>query len=1169
MELALITGLGLIGTYISNNKKEDESDPIIERVDYINKHLNRRLTDANITKRIIDIENNENDESINYDNGYKNESKVRLFPNEYNGKVHHLYDTQIIKSLDKKYYDTAKDQREKSKIPQRTNIIPPLFNQDYIYNNSNYKQHIMGPVPTHELSGNNIESFESQFNLQTTDNRGEPAAKGDIWKSSNNSITTNLENNLLLSQGFSPFDSVTSDMTYGIVEPDKLTHNNMQKFSSRRDVAQTESNNFEYKMEIFAGSSKNWNPKRETVPFFDPEEFKETPFGTEIVTDAQRDRVYQSRVKQNERPFEPIDVAPGLNLDFNDMPKHGRHDTFRTVPKDINDLRTANKPKVEYKGRAQGAPKKGEKRGVTAPVIKRRPEQWRYQTVDDLVPNRAVNTAQQAIGTFIIPDNARMINTYELKGHVQAPTLVGPDNRAGGVSVSKRVTHVEDKLGPKATDQFNPNEKSYNILLNERNTTNYDDMQGPRNPNNGGKTYDPKDIAKATHKQTIEKFEPVGPNTTTRPKTFDPNDKAKATQKETLTTKEFNTVFRQLAGAYSNLTDQAKMTIRHIISTQTYEQIIQSAQHNVYTNLSDNAKKTLKEILTLCELNTNTSSSQKEVYSNFQDKANNTLRQVLSTLENNTVMGSAQKETYTNLSDVAKTTQRQVLTEAEFNTNVTQLISSYSNLTDSAKNTIKQILTESEFNTQLGPAQKNLYSSLSDNAKNTLKQMLTLTEFNTQFGSAQKNLYSSLSDTAKNTLKQIFTGTEFNTQFGSAQKNLYSSLSDNAKNTLKQVLTNAEFNNNMGSKQKDVYSNLQDIAKHTTRETLTDAELNTFISNTARTYANLNDEARNTIKQILATQPLDTIISTTKRSYANLQDNAKSTIKQLLTLETFSNFIKQNIGSYSNITDEAKHTIKELLSTLELNNNLGSAQKQSYTELMDIAKHTIKEYIALQEYNNNISSAQKNPNNYFTDLAKNTHKQETDVKSYNNNVGTIKKEIAFNPNDLARTTHKQDLLNENYIGTMANSSVGVQQVDFFIAPTQKDMNKAYDYKSAAFAAGFNKDPQSQMDARNMRQNVVKEVVAQGRSPTLSGPKLIPTVDEYQSMEQKVKPNYSVANGPKLTTKINLEDRNMFRTEQLKNGPYYDDRLYHELLSQFEDNPLVNNIQTVTGAEFIN
>ena len=93
---------------------------------------------------------------------------------------------------------------------------------------------------------------------------------GDTWKSTHRSNLINLERNLALSQGFSPFVTETNDMTYCIVQPEHFTHNNMQHFTSRRDIGNTESNNFEYKMEIFSGASKNWNPKRETLPFFDP-----------------------------------------------------------------------------------------------------------------------------------------------------------------------------------------------------------------------------------------------------------------------------------------------------------------------------------------------------------------------------------------------------------------------------------------------------------------------------------------------------------------------------------------------------------------------------------------------------------------------------------------------------------------------------------------------------------------------------------------------------------------------------------------------------------------------------------------------------------------------------------------------------------------------------------
>jgi len=369
-------------------------------------------------------------------------------------------------------------------------------------------------------------------------------------------------------------------------------------------------------------------------------------------------------------------------------------------------------------------------------------------------------------------------------------------------------------------------------------------------------------------------------------------------------------------------------------------------------------------------------------------------------------------------------------------------------------------------------------------------------------------------------------------------------------------------------------------------------------------YSNLTDEARQTIKQILATEELNTMMNTAQKgSYSNLTDEMKTTLRQLLTLQTFSTHIRQNIGSYANISDQAKETIKQLLSLIELNNNVKSAQQGTYTNLMDLAKQTIKEYIASQELNNNINGAQKNPNSYFSDIAKSTHAQEIMTQPYNNNIGNTQittqiafdpndlarttnkqdiavqelnqhagtnqttKEIAFDPNDLARTTHKQDLIHANYVGTMNNSSSGTQQVSFDINPTMKDLNKVIDYKSAAAPSGFAHKPESQMDARNMKQNIVKEVVAQGRYPTLSGPKLIPTRDNYDSMEQRNKPNYNVLNPPFLNTKANLEDRAVFNVQNVKNKSTYDERLYEELLSQFDENPLVNNPSTTVGAKF--
>jgi hypothetical protein len=1108
MELALIAGIGLIGSTIINKLNNNNSDPITEGTTIKHKLSSNSGSKEDINKKIRSIEENDDKGDVTYNNGYQESNNVKLFPTEFNSKTHHLYDTIAEVKLKNKYYDMASDQREKSKIPERTNIIPPYYNQPY--QNREKTTLTMGPVPTVELNDKKIESFMDQFNLQTINNRDEPKSIGDTSLSVSKSNKSNLEKNLTHVEGFSPFDAETLDMTYGITPKENFHHNNEQFFTAKRDLGITEKNNFEYPMEIFTGSSKNWNPKRETLPFFDPEEYKENPFGTKLVVDEERDRMIVGRQRQNERPFEPVKVPPGVNLDYDEMPKFGFHDPVRILPYDTNETRVANKPKETYEDRVKGPPKKGEKRGVTAPVIKRRPQQFRYQDVDDFVPNRAVNTADPVYGDWEsdIHENARTATTTtEMDGPAGGPSRVGGFGRDGekNFTVLRKVRHVEDKLGPRATDRYTTNPKSYNILLNERNTTNYDETGNAINHNQGH----------------------VG---------FDPNDIAKGTKKQTLTEKQFNTMISRSVESYANLTDEAKSTIKQIIATKSYQQIMSGAQHNAYSNLTDEAKQTLKQMLTVAEFNTNVGSNEKGTYAEPQDIANTTLKELLVMLEQNTHMGPAQKETYVNLSDLAKTTGRQTIEEKEFNTVVRQLVKSYANLTDESKTTLKELLTSKEFNTHTGPLEKRAYANLTDEARLTLKQLLTLVELNTQMGPAQKETYVNLTDTAKTTGRQTLTEKEFNTFLFRAMQS-YSNLTDNAKTTIKQILSTQKLNTIMGSLEKGSYVNLTDEAKTTLKQLLSEKEFNTIMGSAdKKSYVNLTDEAKTTLKQLLSEKEFNTMMgSADKKSYVNFTDEAKSTLRQLLTLLTFSNFMKQNPGTYANLNDDAKVTLKQLLTMMENNTHVNSAEKGTYASLQDLAKKTIKEFLA--------------------------------VKHLNNNVGTVKRETAIDYDDTARITHKQDLLNENYMGTLINSAIGTIQEQYDIPMTMKDMTKILDYMSAAYAAGVNRKPRNDMAERNMRQNIAKEKIAEGRYPTLSGPKLIPTRDNYDNMRQRDKPNYNRANPPTLLTKLNLEDRQIFGGQKIKRKINYDERLYKELLGQLDDNPLVNNIQTNVRSTF--
>jgi hypothetical protein len=53
--------------------------------------------------------------------------------------------------------------------------------------------------------------------------------------------------------------------------------------------------------------------------------------------------------------------------------------------------------------RAPRLPTLHQKRGVTAPGIQRRPEPWRYQTVDDLAPNASIVKGPTNPGNFVNP----------------------------------------------------------------------------------------------------------------------------------------------------------------------------------------------------------------------------------------------------------------------------------------------------------------------------------------------------------------------------------------------------------------------------------------------------------------------------------------------------------------------------------------------------------------------------------------------------------------------------------------------------------------------------------------------------------------------------------------------------------------------------------------------
>jgi len=1024
MEYGILIGLGILGTYINNNSNNDN-----------NKSLKR-------SKSMNNILSNDQD---------------------------NIYNSKIIKNLSNNIQNKAIDRKNKSKNPATTNVIPPNYNNLKHFNIIDKSNELVMGTTTNELLkyDNNKETYTSQFDPLTFDNNDQPVSINESYKTDRSKML-NIERSLAFNNKFSPFDQET-DMTYGVIDKEHFTHNNMQPFTSQRDKILDDINNNKNEVLIdrYTGSSRYYFQKKEIEPFFEPQINKDTSFvnGVPNVTDQQRTRYIPSLIKQNERPFEPIQVTPGLNLKSDEIGTQGFFDQFRPNLKTTDELRPSDKPKLSYTQPVLEG-KKGEKRSVTAPFIKRKPETTKEVKTSEYVPTGSIVKTQKTPDNFDIKENNRQ----------QKMEVFGPLGYYNNVITNQQTVGkfndpltksqlFEERGNLTFTNKYNPNEKSITILDNQRHSTNNPNM------NIGNKFYNSNTIA------------------------IDYNDLPRETIKQTLLYENngYTGNNQQNGIAFSN-DYEMKSTIRQI-DNQPLNTNFSYRNNNIgYTNLNDQAKSTIRQIDNQ-PLNTNLSYKNNNIgYTNLNDQAKSTIRESYCNIEYNKNTNSMMKANYTELSDPVKITNRQSLTNTQLNTNL---------------------------------------SSLNHN---------TTTHFN---------------DIAKNTIKESLNTIPVNLYPNSNFKSIYSNMPDQAKNTIKQTLSQQQFNTNINNNNNGLYTQFNDVAKNTIKQT-TQQQFNNFLTNVTTSYSNLNDNARTTIRQIIT--ELDgtsrpNIGSINMANIANLSDEAKITLKQILTLQEFNNNLKSHNGAiYSNLTDTAKPTTKEVLSMIENNLNLQSNHLTHTTHLQDKPKNSLKEINVIQNQNTHINTSQfqTTPAFDFNDLMRPTIKQNVFEEF---NIATFKNPQTYlkDYTDIANPTIRQTTGETNHINP-ANKNIESIINNAHIDPTQREFITLKNY--LAGMSGPN-EVISEMDARNMNQNLSKEIIAQGRTPTQGGPTFINN-KSMLNVELKNTPFHSrMETGGFNGAGLILDNRDYWKSSDFKNLNYVDDRLTNKLISALETNPLIN------------
>lgn len=138
-------------------------------------------------------------------------------------------------------------------------------------------------------------------------------------------------------------------------EDDVKFHNNMQPFFKGEAKQSNDEKLFTRMMETFTGNPKpGYVQKTEIQSMFEPIADMTFISGAPVNVDRYIERIQVKELKNNELPFDKVQVGRGIGVPGASHPTGGFHQ-FETQellkPRTVDDLRTKNNPKVVYEGK--------------------------------------------------------------------------------------------------------------------------------------------------------------------------------------------------------------------------------------------------------------------------------------------------------------------------------------------------------------------------------------------------------------------------------------------------------------------------------------------------------------------------------------------------------------------------------------------------------------------------------------------------------------------------------------------------------------------------------------------------------------------------------------------------------------------------------------------------
>ena len=137
------------------------------------------------------------------------------------------------------------------------------------------------------------------------------------------------------------------------INVNSFKHNNMQPFFGSKVRGKSEIEGHDSILDNLGGTGYLQHEKDERAPLFKPEKNSNHIFGAPNMNDFMQSRINEGMYRSNDKPWEEIRVAPGLNLGYDETAidqgfNNGMNARESWQPKTVDDLRVKSNPKQSY-----------------------------------------------------------------------------------------------------------------------------------------------------------------------------------------------------------------------------------------------------------------------------------------------------------------------------------------------------------------------------------------------------------------------------------------------------------------------------------------------------------------------------------------------------------------------------------------------------------------------------------------------------------------------------------------------------------------------------------------------------------------------------------------------------------------------------------------------------